>query len=200
MIFCLDNWALVVENRKLPLRLGNNQFESKNHAIYMEKTLLFVVSTTVLLLALNWLVLSDTLLIEKTIDYSAWQANFIQIWIKIAAFIGLLLPIIAFLVWGRYLDRQKVLEFYVVVLIVQIAVEMIVSRVLFPSLVVMSGTIYTAFRIWQLWQGQQLMKAEAQINNYHSTSFSGLLWLLLLFWSSNLIVLFTIAWPTILFN
>jgi hypothetical protein len=90
-------------------------------------------------------------------------------------------------VWWRYLDRRKILGFYLVVLIVQIAVEMIVSRVLFPSLVVMSGTIYTAFRIWQLWQGQQVVKAEVQINNYHSTIFSGLLWLLVLFWSSNLL-------------
>jgi hypothetical protein len=138
-----------------------------------KKTLLFVACTTVLLLALNWLMLGDTLPIEKTIDYSALQANFIQIWIKLAAFIGLLLPIIAFFVWWRYLDRRKILGFYLVVLIVQIAVEMIVSRVLFPSLVVMSGTIYTAFRIWQLWQGQQLVKAEVQINNYHSTIFSG---------------------------
>jgi hypothetical protein len=103
-------------------------------------------------------------------------------------------------VWWRYLDPRKILGFYLVFLIVQIAVEMIVSRVLFPSLVVMNGTIYTAFRIWQLWQGQQLAKAEVQINNYHSTIFSGLLWLLLLFGSSNLIVLFTIAWPTILFE
>lgn len=165
-----------------------------------KKTLLFVACSTVLLLALNWLILSDTLPIEKTIDYSALQANFIQIWIKLAAFIGLLLPIIAFFVWWRYLDRRKILGFYLVVLIVQIAVEMIVSRVLFPSLVVMSGTIYTAFRIWQLWQGQQLVKAEVQINNYPSTIFSSLLWLLLLFWSSNLIVLFTVAWPTILFD
>ena len=102
--------------------------------------------------------------------------------------------------WWRYLDSRKILGFYLVVLIVQIAVEMIVSRVLFPSLVVMSGTIYTAFRIWQLWQGQQLVKAEVQINNDHSTIFSNLLWLLLLFLSSNLILLFTVAWPTILFD
>lgn len=148
---------------------------------------MFVACTTVLLFALNWLILSDTLPIEKTIDYSALQVNFIQIWIKIAAFIGLLLPIIAFFVWWRDLDSRKTLGFYLVVLIVQIAVEMIVSRVLFTSLVVMIGTIYTAFRIWQLWQGQQLVKAEVQINNYHSTIFSGLLWVLLLFWSSNLL-------------
>jgi hypothetical protein len=76
-MFCLGSWAIVVANRKLPLRLGNNQIETKNRAIYLKKMLLFVACTTVLLLALNWLILSDTLPIEKTIDYSALQANFI---------------------------------------------------------------------------------------------------------------------------
>ncbi|WP_333325310.1 hypothetical protein [Microcoleus sp. Aus8_D1] len=88
--------------------------------------------------------------------------------------------------------------FYLVVLIVQIAAEQILSRVLFPSLVVFSGTMYTAFRIWQLWQGQQLVTAMAQLNNHNPIVVSSLLWLLLLFWSSNLIVLFAVAWPRIL--
>lgn len=77
---------------------------------------------------------------------------------------------------------------------------MIVSRVLSPSLVVMTGTIYTTFKIWQLWQSQQLVKTEVQINNDCPTTFSSLLWLLLLFWSSNLIVFFTVACPTLLFD
>ena len=88
--------------------------------------------------------------------------------------------------------------FYLVVLIVQIAAESILSRVLFPSLVVITGTIYTVFRIGQVWQGQQLVMAAAQTNNHNSMIFSSLLWLLLLFWSSNLIVLFAVAWPSIL--
>lgn len=161
-------------------------------------TLLFVTSATLLLLPINWLMIGATLPIKKTIDYSTWETNFIQVWIKIAAFIGLLLPVVAFLVWRRYLEHRKILGFYLVVLIVQIAAEQILSRVLFPSLVVISGTIYTAFRIWQLWQGQQLVTATAKINNYNPTIFSSLLWLLLLFWSSNLIVLFLVAWPSIL--
>jgi hypothetical protein len=36
-MFCLGSWAIVVANRKLPLRLGNNQIETKNRAIYLEK-------------------------------------------------------------------------------------------------------------------------------------------------------------------
>lgn len=160
-------------------------------------TLLFVTCATLLLLPLNWLMLGDTLLIKKAIDYSISQTNFIRVWLKIALFIGLLLPGVAFLVWHDYPEPRKIMGFYLVVLIVQIAAESILSRVLFPSLVVISATIYTVFRIWQLWQGQQLVMA-GQTNNHNTMIFSSLLWLLLFFWSSNLIVLFTVAWPSIL--
>ena len=36
-MFCLGSWAIVVANRKLPLRLGNNQIEPKSRAIYLKK-------------------------------------------------------------------------------------------------------------------------------------------------------------------
>lgn len=75
-----------------------------------KKTLLFVAGTTLVLLVLNWLILSDILPIKKTIDYSAVQANFIQFWIKLAAFIGLLLPVIALFVWWRYLGYSREVE------------------------------------------------------------------------------------------
>ncbi len=161
-------------------------------------TLLFVTCATLILLPLNWLMLGDTLLIKKGIDYSTSETNFMQFWIKIAVFIGVLLPGVAFLVWHDYPEPRKIMGFYLVVLIVQIAAESILSRVLFPSLVVITGTIYTVFRIWQLWQGQQLVMAAAQTNNHNSMIFSSLLWLLLLFWSSNLIVIFAVSWPNIL--
>jgi len=161
-------------------------------------TLLFVTCATLVLLPLNWLMLGDTLLIKKAIDYSISQTNFIRVWLKIAVFLGLLLPGVAFFVWRRYPEPKKILGFYLVVLIIQIASESILSRVLFPSLVVITGTIYTVFRIWQLWQGQQLVNSGVQTNNHNPIIFRILLWLLLLFWSSNLIVLFTVAWPSIL--
>jgi hypothetical protein len=161
-------------------------------------TLLFVTCATLLLLPLNWLMLGDTLLIKKAIDYSISQTNFIRVWLQIAVFLGLLLPGVAFFVWRRYPEPKKILGFYLVVLIIQIAAESIFSRVLFPSLVVITGTIYTVFRLWQLWQGQQLVNSGVQTNNHNPIIFRILLWLLLLFWSSNLIVLFTVAWPSIL--
>jgi hypothetical protein len=161
-------------------------------------TLLFVICATLLLLQINWLMLGDTLPIKKAMDYSTSETNFLKLWIKIAVVIGVLLPGVAFFVWHRYPEPRKIMEFYLVVLIVQIVTESILSRVLFPSLVVITGTIYTVFRICQLWQGQQLVMAAAQINNHNLIIFSSLLWLLLLFWSSNLIVIFAVSWPNIL--
>ena len=161
-------------------------------------TLLFVTCATLLLLLINWLMLGDTLPLKKAMDYSTSETTFMQLWIKIAVVIGVLLPGVAFLIWWRYPEPRKIMGFYLVVLIVQIAAESILSRVLFPSLVVITGTIYTVFRIGQVWQGQQLVMAAAQTNNHNSMIFSSLLWLLLLFWSSNLIVLFAVAWPSIL--
>ncbi len=161
-------------------------------------TLLFVTFATLLLFPLNWLMLGNTLPIKKAINYSSLQTNFLQKWIKIALFIGVLLPGVAFLVWHDYPEPRKIMGFYLVVLIVQIVAESILSRVLFPSLVVITGTIYTVFRICQLWQGQQLVMAATQINNHNSIIFSSLLWLLLLFWSSNLIIIFAVSWPNIL--
>ena len=114
-------------------------------------TLLFVTCATLLLLQLNWLMLGDTLPIKKAMDYSTSETNFLQFWIKIVVFLGVLLPGVAFLVWHDYPEPTKIMGFYLVVLIVQIAAESILSRVLFPSLVVITGTIYTVFRIWQLW-------------------------------------------------
>lgn len=88
-------------------------------------TLLFITFASLILFPLNWLMLSDVLQIQKTFNYSTSETNFIQVWIKLAAFIGLLLPGLAFLIAWRYPEPKKMLEFYLIVLIVQIAAEQI---------------------------------------------------------------------------
>jgi hypothetical protein len=80
-------------------------------------TLLFVTFATLLLLPINWLILSDTLPLKKTIDYSTLETDFIRVWIKIAVVIGLLLPGLGFLVWRQYPEPRKILGLYLVVLI-----------------------------------------------------------------------------------
>jgi hypothetical protein len=107
------------------------------------------------------------------------------------------MPAIAFFIWFNRPEFRKFLGFYLLVLIIQIVTEQIVSSLWFSSLVVTIGTIYTAFRVWQLWQAKQFA-IDIQRDRFTHKLMSGLLWLLILFWSSNLIMLLTLGWSSIL--
>lgn len=158
-------------------------------------TLSFVVSATLLTLAMGWLIAIEAVPIQKTIQFSDAERAFMRVWMGLAIAIGLILPSVAWLIWLKHPQLRKVLGFYLSVLIVQIITEQIFSSVMFPSLVVVIGTIYTTFRLWQLWQGQQL------IGTFRSSSrkwMSALLLILGLFWSSNLIMLLTLGWSSVL--
>jgi hypothetical protein len=157
----------------------------------------FVLLATLLTILIGWIVSIKGLPISQTIHYNNAELQFIQIWIWIALAIGLMLPAIAFLLWFNRPELRKFLGFYLLVLVIQILTEQIVSSIWFSSLVVTIGTIYTAFRVWQLWQGKQLA-IDIQLDRFSHKLMSGLLWLLLLFWSSNLIMLLTLGWSSIL--
>lgn len=159
-------------------------------------SLTFVVLATLIMMLMGGLTANGLLPIHYTIEYSAAELKFIQVWLQLAVAIGLVLPTVAFIAWVKHPELRTIFGFYLLLLVIQIATEQIVSKVWFSSLVVVTGTLYTAFRVWQLWQGLQLMRT-AQTRSQQKSA-SGVLWLLLLFWLSNLIVLFTIAWTSIL--
>jgi hypothetical protein len=161
-------------------------------------TLSFVSVVTLIILLIGWLITHDALPLSQVIHYSEPEANFIRLWVKIALAIGVLLPVIGFMIWIRDRDSRKVLGFYLLVLIIQIVTEQILSSVWFPSIVVIVGTLYTIFRLWQLWQGQQLIASTPQLGTDSSTILKGLLWFMLLFWFSNILMLLIVAWPSIL--
>ncbi len=161
-------------------------------------TLSFIILATLLILLFGWLTVSGALPVKMVLDYSGFASKFIQVWILVAICIGLLLPGIAFFVWIRQQEQRRVLGLYLLVLIIQIVTERVLSSVLFPSIVVVIGSIYTAFRLVQLWQGQQLMTTTDQLGTRSRKIMGSLLLLLLLFWSSNLIMLSVLAWPSIL--
>ena len=171
---------------------------SINAPLTWKTTLSSVILTTLLILLIGWLIINGTLPVKQVMDFSDWAINFIQFWVLVAIFIGLLLPGIAFFTWIRQKELRRVLGFYLLILIVQIVTEQVLSSVLFPSIVVVIGSIYTALRLVQLWQSQQLMTTTAQHGTLSHTLISSLWWLLLLFWSSNLIMLLVLAWPSIL--
>lgn len=161
-------------------------------------TISFLSLATLLTLLIGWLTISGVLPIKMAINYSQKESNFIQVWIVIAIVVGLLLLTIAFSVWSRHPEPRKILGFYLLVLLVQIVTEQVLSGVLFSSIVVAIGTIYTAFRLWQLWQGQKLLAANSQTVVPHRKLMYVLLWLILLFWLSNLIMLLVLPWRLIL--
>lgn len=163
------------------------------------KTILsFIVGATLLTLLSGWLMATNILPIQTEIAYSEAERSFLKIWIQVAIAIGLVLPGVAFLVWIRNPNLRTVLGFYLLVMGIQIVTEQICSRIFSASLLVIVGTIYTTFRVWQLWQGQHFLRANARSGNVSFAVAQGLLWLMLLFWSANLIFLVLVGWLRIL--
>jgi hypothetical protein len=161
-------------------------------------TPLFIALVTILILLIGWLTINGVLPIKTSLDYSRGESQFIQFWIWLAILIGILIPVIVLFVFWRSSAPRKIIGFYLLVLVIQIATEAVFSSILFPSIVVTTGTVYTAFRIWHLWQGQQIIATTTELEPGHRTVLRGLLSLMLIFWSSNLIMLFTLPWQKIL--
>jgi hypothetical protein len=162
------------------------------------KTTISLSLATLLILVISWLTISGVLPIEMVINYSNSQFHFLRVWVIIAIFVGILFPATAFLLWLGHPVPRKILGFYLLVLITQIVTEQVLSGVLFSSIVVAIGTIYTAFRLWQLWQGQKLLASDTQAVVPYQKLLQVLLWLILLFWLSNLVMLLVLPWPIIL--
>ncbi|WP_017317439.1 hypothetical protein [Mastigocladopsis repens] len=171
---------------------------SINTSLTWKTTFSFVTLATLLILLIGWLIKNHVLPVKTVIDYGAWATNFIRLWIWVAIVVGLLFPGIAFFVWLRHPEPRKILGFYLLVLLVQIITEQVLSSTLFPSLVVIIGTIYTVYRLWQLWQGQQVVNTNTQFNTFSQRVLKSLLQILLFFWSINLAVLLILCFPAIL--
>ena len=171
---------------------------SINTTLTWKTTFSFITFATLLILLIGWLIKNHVLPVKTVIDYSAWETNFIQFWIWAAIVVGLLFPSIAFLGWLRYPEPRKILGFYLLVLLVQIITEQVLTGTLFPSLLVIVGTIYTVYRIWQLWQSQQVVNINTQLSKFSQRVIKRLLQILLVFWSINLIVLLVVCLPSIL--
>lgn len=158
---------------------------------------LFVLFATLITILVGWLITTEAFPIQKTIPFDTTERSFMRVWFGLAISIGLILPSVAWLVWIRNSQPRKILGFYLSVLIIQIITERVFIKIAFPSLVATIGTLYTAFRLWQIWQGQQLLHQDSW-NSSRRKLMSALLWILGLFWSSNLVVLLTLVWSTVL--
>ncbi len=164
-------------------------------------TITFLIVATLLILLAAGLTRIGILPMGPNFDYTNAEQQFFSIWIWVALAVGLVLPLIGYWFYQRDREIRQVLGFYLLVLIVQIITEQLVGFFLFPSLVAISGALYTLYRIAQLWQGYQwIRRHQKQSGSKSSIGIVSLLWGLLLFWSSNLAILLGISFPAISFD
>ncbi|GJD18306.1 hypothetical protein RIVM261_032620 [Rivularia sp. IAM M-261] len=150
----------------------------------------FLTGATLSSILIGWLVKTGSLPLKTMMAYTEGQLRFIRVWVKIALIIGVIVPLVLLITsWSNSIARQFLLS-YIVVVIFQLACEASFSRWLVKSVVVVIGTIYTIFRLWQVWEGLHLTSYSQQI--------LGLLWLVMLFWVANIIMLIFMAIPSIL--
>jgi len=149
----------------------------------------FLISATLLTVIVGVLIKQSILPLKPIMAYSEAQLQFLKIWVNVALLIGVVIPLgLLIKFWNQPIPRQF-LSYYLIVVFVQLASEVIFNRLLCKSIVIIIGTIYTGFRIWQLWSG---------INaTTYSQPWLSLLGLVLGFWIANIIMLLTMAFPTI---
>lgn len=169
----------------------------KFNLLQWRATIAFLILATGLTGLVGKLTRLEILPIGRDIDYSSAQAQFIGIWLGAAILVGVVLPVVGIWIWRGDRQIRPILGFYLFVLIVQIITEQALSAFWFPSLVAVTGTIYTLFRVAQLWQARQQVLKTTSSGQFSRRRFVRFLWILLVFWSLNLLVLFTISLPAI---
>ena len=149
----------------------------------------FCAIATLLSVSYGWLVKQEKLPLNSVMAYTDAQFQFIKVWIKFALLFGIIIPfVISIALWNIPVVRNF-FGYYLFAVAVQLMSERILSRTLCLSTVVISGTLYTVFRIWQLWSGLHLIT--------YPQPWLLLLWSILLFWVANMIMLATVAIPSI---
>ena len=149
----------------------------------------FCAIATFLSVSFGWLVKKEKLPFNSVIAFNDAQVQFIKVWAKVAAVIGIIIPVVMWIVFWNQSIVRNFFSCYLLAVVVQLASETGFSRTLCKSVVVIIGTLYTGFRIWQLWEGLHLIT--------YPQPWLALLWLVLLFWVANMIMLTTMAIPSI---
>lgn len=149
----------------------------------------FIAIATLLSAGVGWLVKKGKLPLKRRIAFSEAQWQFMRVWVKVALVVGVILPSVMLVAFWQESILRLFFSYYLLAVAVQLASEASFSRWFCPSIVVIIGTLYTGFRIWQLWSGLQLVA--------YRLPWLGLLWLVLLFWVANMIMLVTMGFPSI---
>jgi hypothetical protein len=118
-----------------------------------------------------------------------WVGPAFRLWMATAAILTLALPLLALVAWGRHASIRQALLPYTLVLVVQIATESAITRRLSPRAVVLTGLVYTSYRLWQLMRARAALAAAPAPVGFARRGVDFLLQAGLVFWSANLLVL-----------
>lgn len=130
-----------------------------------------------------------------TLDDDRPLGGWLRLWFQLTVVVGLVLPALALLLGWRRPAVRAALAPYLVTLLIQILTERVFSTLFFPLIVIPIGTLYTAYRLWQLWRAQRLVATTAIPPRW----LRPLLWLLLAHWTINLVAVLLIGqWPRLL--
>jgi hypothetical protein len=89
-----------------------------------------------------------------------------KVWFGTVQVVGVLLPLLAMLVWGvwwGYSSVLTVLSWYFVMLGLQILSEILTLRQFHSVVWVMVPYLYLPYRIWQLYEGLTLLSPEPEL-------------------------------------
>ena len=151
-------------------------------------TLLILVITS-LAIGYGFGVKAQRLPFSAEIGFSEQQLLFLKWWVKLALIAGVLLPLALCVQAGGKPDSLMFWGSYLLVVAVQLISERVFSQWLVKSVVVPIGFCYTAFRLWQLLDGF----TQLSLSRLAGVGFAGVV----LLWIANLVMLMTIAIPTV---
>jgi hypothetical protein len=117
-----------------------------------------------------------------------WVGPALRLWFTAAVILTLALPLLALVAWGRTASVRWALLPYVLVLVVQIASEKALSRLFSVKVAVITGLLYTGYRVWQLVRARAAFAAAPAPSGLARRGVGLILLAGLVFWSANLVV------------
>jgi hypothetical protein len=120
-----------------------------------------------------------------------WGEAALGAWMAAVVLVSLGLPLVTLAVWGRLAAVRRAL------LVVQIAVEMVFSGVFFPDIVVLTGIVFTGYRLRQLDAARRRFVPVEVPSALGRVAVRLSLSLGLAFWSANLAFLVLVALPRV---
>ncbi len=152
----------------------------------------FIALTTILLLGVGGLVKAQKIALD--LDIAARLPPPSPYWHGCVALIGLLLPIVLRVRYRQSTMICQVLNGYLWVFIAQIISELVMTPLFLRGIAVMIGSVYSVFRLLQLWQSQAWVAKGSRSR----PGFRVFLWGLMVIWGINLLRFILYRWPLLL--